>query len=98
MLVYCTHKKGSPVHIAPACAASGEGSDHFEQEPNILPHISVRDYFLPFSGNILQLLLINRLGADLGHFEIVTVFSIIAIFIMFNPPANMLFFYLTGQK
>jgi hypothetical protein len=21
--------KGSPVHIAPACAGSGEGSDHF---------------------------------------------------------------------
>jgi hypothetical protein len=26
-LVYI--KKGSPVHIAPACAGSGEGSDHF---------------------------------------------------------------------
>jgi hypothetical protein len=24
-----TLKKGSPVHVAPACAGSGEGSDHF---------------------------------------------------------------------
>jgi hypothetical protein len=24
-----TTKKGSPVHVAPACAGSGEGSDHF---------------------------------------------------------------------
>jgi hypothetical protein len=23
------HKKGTPVHIAPACAVSGKGSNHF---------------------------------------------------------------------
>jgi hypothetical protein len=27
--VDCDEKKGSPVHVAPACAGSGEGSDHF---------------------------------------------------------------------
>jgi hypothetical protein len=26
---FVKHKKGSPVHVAPACAGSGEGSDHF---------------------------------------------------------------------
>src|SRR3954464_9298043 len=32
VLHQCTHfikKKGRPVHVAPACAGSGEGSDHF---------------------------------------------------------------------
>jgi hypothetical protein len=27
--ILCIYKNGSPVHVAPACAGPGEGSNHF---------------------------------------------------------------------
>jgi hypothetical protein len=40
--------KGSPVHVAPACAGSGEGSDHFESY--ICNHLSLYFYKRLFLG------------------------------------------------
>jgi hypothetical protein len=49
--------KGSPVHVAPACAGSGEGSDHFRSgegsdhfESYICNHLSLYFYKRLFLG------------------------------------------------